>query len=99
MLAENRRDVMKFNGVTCSSALLLIAVAALPQQPRGQTFSENTSRTRVVLLGAGQVAPDPERSGPATAIVVDDSAYLVDFGPGVVRRAKCGVVSASSWRG
>jgi ribonuclease BN (tRNA processing enzyme) len=42
----------------------------------------------VVLLGTGQVAPDPERSGPATAIVVDDSAYLVDFGPGVVRRAK-----------
>ena len=25
--------------------------------------------------------------GPATAIVVDGRAYLVDFGPGVVRRA------------
>src|SRR5215469_6824127 len=32
--------------------------------------------------------PDPERSGPATAIVVGDTAYLVDFGPGVVRRAE-----------
>src|SRR6516225_588626 len=92
MLAENRRDVMNFNGVTCSSALLLIAVAALPQQPTGQTSSENTSRTRVVLLGTGQVAPDPDRSGPATAIVVDDSAYLVDFGPGVIRRAKAAVL-------
>jgi ribonuclease BN (tRNA processing enzyme) len=30
---------------------------------------------------------DPDRSGPATAIAVDDRAYLVDFGPGVVRRA------------
>jgi ribonuclease BN (tRNA processing enzyme) len=36
--------------------------------------------------------PDPDRSGPATAIVVDDSAYLVDFGPGVVRRAKAAVL-------
>lgn len=30
---------------------------------------------------------DPDRSGPATAIVVNDTAYLIDFGPGVVRRA------------
>jgi ribonuclease BN (tRNA processing enzyme) len=43
--------------------------------------------TRVVLLGTGNPQPDPDRSGPATAIVVNGSAYLVDFGPGVVRRA------------
>ena len=30
---------------------------------------------------------DPLRSGPATAIVVDDTSYLVDLGPGIVRRA------------
>jgi ribonuclease BN (tRNA processing enzyme) len=42
----------------------------------------------VILLGTGTPVPDPDRSGPATAIVVDDSAYLVDFGPGVVRRAE-----------
>ena len=30
---------------------------------------------------------DPDRSGPATVIVVDSGAYLIDFGPGVVRRA------------
>jgi ribonuclease BN (tRNA processing enzyme) len=46
----------------------------------------------VVLLGTGTPVPDPERSGPATAIVVDNSAYLVDFGPGVVRRAKAAVL-------
>lgn len=44
-------------------------------------------RTQVVLLGTGTPAPDPNRSGPATAIVVDDRAYLVDAGPGVIRRA------------
>jgi ribonuclease Z len=41
----------------------------------------------VVLLGTGNPRPTPEHSGPATAIVVNGQAYLVDFGPGVVRRA------------
>jgi ribonuclease BN (tRNA processing enzyme)/pimeloyl-ACP methyl ester carboxylesterase len=49
---------------------------------------ESTTRTRVVLLGTGTPIPDPDRSGPATAIVVDDRAYLIDFGPGIVRRAE-----------
>ena len=43
--------------------------------------------TQVVMLGTGTPIPTPDRSGPATAIVVDGKAYLVDFGPGVVRRA------------
>jgi hypothetical protein len=49
--------------------------------------AQEVGKTKVVLLGTGAPAPDPERSGPATAIVVNDTAYLVDFGPGVVRRA------------
>jgi ribonuclease Z len=51
-------------------------------------------RAQVVLLGTGTPGPDPNRSGPATAIVVGDRAYLVDFGAGVVRRA-----SAAAARG
>ena len=39
------------------------------------------------MLGTGTPNPDPERSGPAVAVVVNGSAYLVDAGPGVVRRA------------
>jgi ribonuclease BN (tRNA processing enzyme) len=50
------------------------------------------SKTRLVLLGTGTPQPDPDRSGPATAIVVNGSAYLVDFGPGVVRRAASAVI-------
>ena len=42
--------------------------------------------TRVVMLGTGTPRPDPNRSGPATAIVVDDTPYLIDFGAGVIRR-------------
>ncbi|HZQ71150.1 MAG TPA: MBL fold metallo-hydrolase [Terriglobales bacterium] len=45
------------------------------------------SRTQVVMLGSGNPNADPERSGPAVAIVVNDRAYLVDCGTGVVRRA------------
>lgn len=44
-------------------------------------------RTRVVLLGTGTPNAEPDRSGPAIAIVVGEQAYLVDCGPGVVRRA------------
>jgi len=51
-----------------------------------------TARTKVVLLGTGTPVPDPDSSGPATAIVVDDAAYIVDFGPGIVRRAKAAVL-------
>ena len=43
--------------------------------------------TRIVLLGTGTPNADPERSGPSVAIVVNDTPYLVDLGPGVVRRA------------
>ena len=43
--------------------------------------------TQAVMLGTGTPIPTPKRAGPATPIVVDGRAYLVDFGPGVVCRA------------
>src|SRR5262245_53828466 len=45
------------------------------------------SKTQVVLLGTGTPNADPDRSGPAVAVVVNDTPYVVDCGPGVVRRA------------
>jgi len=39
------------------------------------------------MLGTGTPNDDPDRSGPAVAIVVGTTAYLVDAGPGIVRRA------------
>ena len=61
-------------------------MAALSLAP-GAFAESSAHRTRLVLLGTGTPQPDPDRSGPATAVVVNGSAYLVDFGPGVVRRA------------
>ncbi|HEV8455190.1 MAG TPA: MBL fold metallo-hydrolase, partial [Gemmatimonadales bacterium] len=45
------------------------------------------SGTRVVMLGTGTPNPDPGRSGPAVAVVVNGTAYLFDAGTGVMRRA------------
>jgi len=47
-----------------------------------------STKTKIVLLGTGNPAIDPERSGPATAIIVNGTAYIIDMGPGIVRRAK-----------
>ena len=51
-------------------------------------ISETTAvKTQLILLGTGTPNADPDRSGPSLAIVVGDTSYIVDFGPGVVRRA------------
>jgi len=65
--------------------IVIFASAVPAQQIQDKSL---TSKTQVVLLGTGNPFPDPDRSGPATAVVVNGSAYLVDFGAGVVRRAK-----------
>ncbi len=83
---------MKLRRVALIPTLMFLAMAANPQQPESQPSKERPTRTKVVLLGTGTPVPDPDRSGPATAIVVGDSAYLIDFGPGVVRRAEQAVL-------
>ena len=64
--------------IAVSALSLLVAQAGAQQAP--------ARRTQVVLLGTGMPNPDPDRSGPAVAIVVDSAVYIVDAGAGVVRR-------------
>src|SRR5262244_1451189 len=52
-----------------------------------QSGANHAAKTQIVLLGTGHPVPDPDRSGPATAIIVNGTPYLIDFGAGVVRRA------------
>lgn len=79
---------------------LLASLACAPADEAGQPAdpespfesapadSEATAfRTRVIMLGTGTPNSDPDRSGPAVAVVVDDQAFIFDAGPGVVRRA------------
>ena len=70
--------------------VLLLPLAGFPQSEK-KTPAQNT---QLVLLGTGTPSPDPERSGPATAVVVNGTPYLIDFGPGVVRR-----IAAASQKG
>ena len=79
---------MNFVRTVLVFSLTSLAVVAVTQQAESQAPSERPTGTKIVLLGTGTPVPDPDRSGPATAIVVGDTAYLVDFGPGVVRRAE-----------
>jgi ribonuclease BN (tRNA processing enzyme) len=67
----------------------LLAVGASGRQPLPAVDAAGlVDTTQVVMLGTGNPNPDPDRSGPAVAIVAGDHPYLVDCGPGVVRRAE-----------
>ena len=55
-----------------------------------------TSETKLIILGSGTPNPDPERYGSGYAIIVNESAYIVDFGPGIVRRISA---MSPSWGG
>ena len=64
-----------------------------PRQPAPSSSApRDPSRTWVVLLGTGTPGAEPDRFGPSTAVVAGGTAYLIDAGPGVVRRAAAGAV-------
>ena len=73
--------------ISALAAILLAACVHVETTPAPRTLASPGERTRLVMLGTGTPNADPARSGPSLAIVVDDTAYLVDSGPGVVRRA------------
>jgi ribonuclease Z len=91
---------MRTAPITFTLACFLVCSCASPLTGEGPVPvntapmpSTTPERTLVVMLGTGTPNPDPERSGPATAIIVGGQAYLVDCGPGVVRRAE------AAWQG
>ncbi len=77
ILGLSRRDI------GCAIQILVCLLGTHPAQAE----LAPSDITKVVLLGTGTPNADPERSGPAVAVVVRDTPYLVDIGPGVVRRA------------
>ena len=72
----------------------LLALGMIASSTRYPATAQS-SQTKIVLLGTGTPAASPDRSGPATAIVVNDTAYLVDLGPGLVRRASAAAAGRS----
>ncbi|MFC1639875.1 MBL fold metallo-hydrolase [Gemmatimonadota bacterium] len=86
---ENRLTVQLHRLLLASvgtSAFLLLACVPASEEPGSSSAVDYSVGTHVVLLGTGTPNADPERSGPAVAVIVNGTPYLVDAGPGVVRR-------------
>lgn len=69
-----------------AAASILCLLALVPGLGGAVAKDYSTSEiTKVVMLGSGMPLPDPRRSGPAVAIVVNGAPYIVDAGEGVWR--------------
>lgn len=79
------------SGILAGVAIVPILLG-ITNFPAARQAAPAAVRTRVVLLGTGDPAADPDQSGPATAVVVNDTPYLVDLGAGVVRRASAAAI-------
>jgi ribonuclease BN (tRNA processing enzyme) len=67
--------------------LVLLAILCMwSSQIHAQSASENIP-SQIVLLGTGTPVADPDRSGPCVAVIVNNTSYIIDCGPGLVRRA------------
>lgn len=76
------RNTVLHNAFSSAVLALCILMVSLPSRT-----DEPVSETLLVMLGSGTPNADPDRSGPGVAIVVNGQSYLVDAGPGIVRRA------------
>jgi ribonuclease BN (tRNA processing enzyme) len=80
-----RRTAAAAVGAMCLATLL-----ATPEPPPARYYDSAKAYTpdspAVVLLGTGMPVPNPEASGPATAVVIGQRVLLFDAGPGVMRR-------------
>ena len=88
MIELNKRSAIKtFLPIALSIVFLVMAVSSCEKEnaPLDET------RTRIVMLGTGTPNAEPDRSGSSVAIIVDDIPYIIDAGPGVVRRANAAV--------
>jgi len=65
--------------------LCLLGLLLTPAIPVFPAIAEEPMK--LVILGTGTPLADPDRSGPALAIIKDNKSYLIDIGPGIVRRA------------
>jgi ribonuclease BN (tRNA processing enzyme) len=81
-----RHALIRLGGFFLS--LSLACLQALAQNsPRPDAPAAGAPDTRAILLGTGTPNPEPDHSGPSVAIVSGDRVYIVDAGPGLVRRA------------
>ena len=54
---------------------------------QGQRDFSTSDITKLIILGSGNPNPSPDQSGCALALLVNQTPYIVDFGPGLIRKA------------
>ncbi|MEA3461863.1 MAG: MBL fold metallo-hydrolase, partial [Bacteroidota bacterium] len=69
----------------CPLMAFLLLLALQPASAQ-RNFSDSEI-TKLVLLGTGNPNPSPDQSGCALALVVNDTPYIIDFGPGLIRKS------------
>jgi ribonuclease Z len=65
---------------------LLVGILAVLLTAASEKPTEPPPEMQVILLGTGYPRPDPDRAGPATAVVIGEKIFIVDAGRGVTRR-------------
>jgi ribonuclease BN (tRNA processing enzyme) len=68
-------------------SMLLITILILIVASIADGNQADVVKTKVILLGTGTPNPDPKHSGCSVAIIVNETSYIIDFGPGIVRQA------------
>lgn len=79
--------LMRILGIVLTVTLLgtAVSVGAETQSKTEPRNFSNSDITKVVMLGTGHPVPNPNRNGPAVAIIVNEQPYLFDTGEGIWR--------------
>jgi len=75
-----KNPLLAVRACVCLAVLLSAVLHASDQRD----FS-TSEITKVIMLGTGNPLPDPTKSGPGVAVVVNGTPYIVDAGEGIWR--------------
>ena len=68
--------------------IFLLLILSMPVLPAwGQRDYSSSDITKLILLGTGNPNPSPGQSGCSLALLVNKTPYIIDFGPGLIRKA------------
>jgi ribonuclease Z len=67
--------------------ILLLLFSCLIMNAYSQRDFSDSDTTKLVILGSGNPNPSPFQSGCSVAIIVFNTPYIIDFGPGLIRKA------------
>jgi len=79
-------NVFRISDMKFKLLVLLLLTCGIINAFSQRDFSDSDT-TKLVILGSGNPNPSPFQSGCSLAIIVFDTPYIIDFGPGLIRKA------------